>query len=437
MTNCTPNLMSMSPLNGKKIQVSFSGGSITSESGLLLIREVDRNIGLTKKISAIIKDTRHQSYIHHNLADLIRQRVYAIVAGYEDVNDHDQLCHDPGFQISVGRDVKLASSSTLSRFENSIDKGSMIEINKLFVEQFINSHAVPPKQLTLDFDPTDFIIYGNQEKRHFHGYYGDFCFLPLYVFCNGRLLVSLLRPSNIDGSKHSGAILKLLVKRFREVWPKVKIIFRGDSGFSRNLILNWCDRNGVKYVVGMSSNNRLRSMGAAIALEAKLQYQSTKDTQELFDSFNYATIRTWREKRRIIVKAKHSSENNKLFFLVTNLDHEAEVVYKEWYNPRGDMENSIKQQLDLFADRMSCHDFYANQFRMLLSSMAYILMFELQEKSLINTTLSKAYMHTLRLKLIKIGGVILKNTRKIQFLLPTHYPYQDEFKMAVESLVPK
>ena len=264
MTNCTPNPISFSSLNRKKVEANFTGGNIGTDGGILLLRELDKKLQLTKQLSQVINDERHPAYIEHSIEHMLKQRVYALSAGYEDVNDHDQLRQDLCFQTAVGCEVNLASSSTLSRFENSVDRNSQIEMGRLLVERFIQRQTKIPKELILDFDPTDNTIYGHQENRHYHGYYKDYCFLPLHVFCGDDLLVSLLRPSNIDGTKHTGAILRLLVKRFREVWPDIKILFRGDCAFGRKHIMYWCEQNDVDYVVGISGNKRLQGLAKTL-----------------------------------------------------------------------------------------------------------------------------------------------------------------------------
>ncbi len=436
MTNCTPTLLDFSPLNSKKIQASFTGGAVTSDGGLLLLREVDKRTGLTKKLSKVLNDCRHRGYIEHSAHHLLKQRVYAIAAGYEDVNDHDALRNEPGFQIAVGREAPLASSSTLCRFENAVDRQSLVEMSKVMVEHFIASHRSPPEELILDFDPTDHTLYGQQEGRHYHGYYKDYCFLPLQVFCGEHLLVSLLRPSNIDGSRYAGAILRLIVKRLRQAWTKVKITFRGDGAFARKRLLYWCENNQVNYIVGMASNKRLEKMAAGLLSHAKEQYETHHTEQRLFTDFSYAA-ESWNRERRVIAKIEHNDKGGNLRFVITDLKLPAESMYDNGYCPRGNMENGIKQlKLDLHSDRNSCHDFLANQFRLLLSSFAYILLSELRRENLSGTKLARAYCGTLRLKLLKIAGIVLKNTRRIQFLLSSHHPYQDEFISAVASLAP-
>mgnify|MGYP000323128038 CR=1 FL=1 len=350
------------------------------------------------------------------------------------MNDHDQLRDDVCFQTAVGREVSLASSSTLSRFENAVDRQSQLEISKLFVEQFIGQQNTPPNEIILDFDPTDNKLHGHQENCHYHGYYREHCYLPLHVFCGDNLLVSLLRPSNIDGSKYSGAILRLLVKRLRTAWPNIKIIFRGDCAFARKHILYWCEKNNVDYIVGIASNKRLKRMASTLTNKAEKEYNVTGEKQRLFDEFNYAAA-SWNRSRRIVAKAEHHGKGDNLRFVVTTLKQVPDIIYDHHYCPRGNMENGIKQlKLDFYSDRNSCQNFLANQFRLLLSSIAYILLTQLRRAHHSLAWLTKAYGQTIRLKLIKIGVVIRKNTRRIQFLLTSHYPYQNDFRQLVHSI---
>ena len=434
VTNCTPSSISFSSLNRKKIAADFTGGNIGTDGGLLLVREVDKKLQLTKKFSQAIRDNRHPGYVHHSIESLLKQRVYALAAGYDDVNDHDQLRKDVCFQTAVGREVDLASSSTLSRFENAVDRQSQIEVSKLLVEHFINRHKRPPKEIILDFDPTDHSLYGHQEDRHYHGYYKAYCYLPLQVFCGDDLLVSLLRPSNIDGPRYAGAILRLLVKRLRQAWPDVHIIFRGDCAFARKHIFYWCENNSVDYVTGLGGNSRLQAMAKPLADQAEQQFQADQEKQRLFTEFNYMAG-SWSQERRVIAKAEHHENGSNRRFVITTLPDAPEMLYDQQYCPRGNMENNIKQlKLDFYSDRNSCQDFGANQCRLLLSSIAYVLMTELRRSHCQATTLAKVYGQTLRVKLIKIGVIVVKNTRRIQFLLASHHPYQTEFRQIAHSI---
>lgn len=381
-----------------------------------------------------ITDSRDKRYINHSVKSILTQRIYGLALGNEDLNDHDTLRNDLGFQTAVGYEDKLASSSTLSRFENKADRKLAVNMNKQFVEAFISSFKSEPKELILDFDPTDDPVHGHQEKRFYHGYYGSYCYLPLYVFCNDHLLVSYLRPSNIDGAKHTWAILSLLVKRFRQKWPKVKIIFRGDSGFCRDRIFRWCDKNNVGYITGMASNNRLLKASADMRAKAAKEFNRTQEKQKLFFEFKYAA-KSWRHERRVIIKAEHTAKGANPRFIVTNLEGDPQKIYEEIYCARGDMENRIKeQQLDLFTDRTSCYNWWPNQFRLLLSSCAYVLLSALRRMILEGTELAKAQCNTIRLKLCKIGGVVIRNTRKVKFFLSSSYPCQSLFTNIVKKI---
>jgi len=284
------------------------------------------------------------------------------------------LRKDIAFQTAVGNDESLGSVSTLCRLEQAATRETAVKMHQVIVEEFIRSHKQPPKELVLDFDPTDNPIHGEQEDRFYHGYDGCYCYLPLYVFCNDQLLVSYLRRSNIDGARHAWAILALLVKRFRQVWPHVKIIFRADSGFCRHRLFDWCEKHDVSYVVGIPKNRVLLNSSASLRTLAEKRYNQTNEKQRFFGEIYYAA-KTWKLKRRMIVKAEHLSQGANPRFIVTNLKNDSQWLYERLYCARGDMENRIKeQQYDLFSDRTSCQGFWSNQFRLLLSSIAYILL---------------------------------------------------------------
>ena len=437
MTNCTQTSFEFPPCLRRKVEVNFNGGDVSSDGGALLLRQVDQHIGLTKQLADVIPDPRHPDLITHPHVALLKQRIYGIACGYEDLNDHTTLRHDPGFQTVVERDDVLASASTLCRLDNRSYKQVAFDVHRVFVDQFIASFKSVPEELILDFDATDDLVHGDQVGRFFHGYYKNYCFLPLYVFCGEQLLVSYLRPSNQDGAKHAWAILSLLVKRLRQAFPKVKIIFRGDGGFCRPHLLSWCDRHGVGYIVGIAKNNRLLNAAADIMDQAKQGYETEQSKQRLFGEFYYAAG-SWPQKRRIIVKAEHTHKGSNPRFLVTNLSEDPQTLYDDVYCARGEMENRIKeQQLGLFADRTSCHEWWANQFRLLLSSAAYVLVEAIRRIGLKQTILEKAQVSTIRLKLFKIGAVIIRNTRRIKFLLSSAYPNQALFFQVAEKLCPE
>lgn len=438
MTQCNRTSLSFSSLGRQKIIGIFDGGRLTSDAGGLLLREADRQLNLTAKLAACIADPRDPAKITHDLKTLLAQRVFGIALGYEDLNDHATLRDDPLFAIFADQrpdpDAPLGSPSTLCRFENAITRESLARMAEVFVEQFIASHKHPPKELVLDFDPTDDRVHGKQEGRFFHGYYDSYCFLPLYVFCGDQLLCAYLRPSNIDGAKHSRAILKLMVKRFRRAWPKVRIIFRGDSGFCRWKMLRWCDKHDVGYVVGLATNKVLQRLAEPFMDQAQKAYDESSVKQRHFHEIIYGA-QTWDRKRRIIVKAEVLPKGPNLRFVVTNLPDKPEVIYDQRYTARGDMENRIKeQQLGLFADRTSCHNFLANQFRLLLASAAYVLIDHLRRVGLADTEMAKAQVTTIRTKLFKVAARVTVSVRRIVFHLSSYCPYQSLFHWLVRRL---
>ena len=436
MTNCTQQSFAFPACKRRSVEANFQGGAITSDGGVLLLRQVDRRLGLSAAVAQALVDPRRQASCQHDGLSLLRQRLYALALGYEDLNDHQSLRTDVAIQTAVERDTVLASSATLCRWENRADRETAWKLHEVLVEQFIASFKRAPKKLVLDFDATDDIVHGKQEGRFFHGYYDHYCFLPLYVFCRDQLLVSYLRPSKIDGAKHAWAILALLVKRLRAVWPKVRIIFRGDSGFCRWRMLSWCERHDIGYIVGIAQNKRLNAHTAQFQRDAERCFAELGGKIRWFTDVRYAP-RSWDHPRRVIAKIEHTEMGSNPRYVVTNLDGDARALYEQLYCARGDMENRIKeQQLDLFADRTSCHRWWPNQFRLLLSSLAYTLLEAIRRLALQGTELAHAYVGTLRLKLLKIGAVILRNTRRIRFLLSSTCPYQQLFFHAAAKLAP-
>jgi hypothetical protein len=437
MTNCTGKSFSFTPLGRKKILANFSGGDITSNAGVFLLREIDRRLKVTEQLANLLPDKRQKSKVEHSLLSMLRQRIYAIACGDEDVNDHDYLRHDLAFQAAIERDGELASAPTLSRMENSFNREACVAASSLMIELFIQKHQHKPlKELILDFDATDDPIHGNQEGKHFNGYYDCHCYMPLYVFCGDDLLVSYLRESNIDGAKHAWAILALLVKRFRQEWPNCNIIFRGDGGFCRDKMLLWCERNGLEFITGMAKNNRLMKVVKTDIEQAKEAFEHTGEAQRCFVQFEYAA-NSWKIKRTMVARIEYNHHGESVRFVTTNINGYSKRLYEKLYCQRGDMENKIKQQkLDLFADRTSCHWFISNQMRLLLSSFAYILIQALQDITLKGTKLAKAYASTIRNQLLKIGAVITKNTRTIKLMMSSAYTRQALFESIAHKLVP-
>lgn len=440
MTECNSQPLLFASVDRRQIVADFQGGDLTSDGGLPLLREVDRKLGLIDALNAAIDDPRDPDLIQHDQRTLLAQRIFALAAGYEDLNDHQTLRNDTLLQAMTDRKCRqadaapLSSPPTLCRLENRITRVDLTRMANVLVEQFIASHAMPPKELVLDFDATDDAVHGNQQGRFFHGYYDHYCFLPLYVTCGQQLLVAYLRPANIDGAKHSRAILKLLVTRLRQAWPEVKIVFRADSGFCRRRMMRWCDRHGVDYIIGLAKNDVLKRLARRPMITARWQFRRTGQKQRLFEPFAYAAG-TWERPRRVIAKAEHSAGGENPRFLVTSLSGDPQELYDNLYCQRGDAENRIKeQQLGLFADRTSCHAFGANQFRVMLSAAAYVLMETLRRVGLAGTELESAQVGTIRLKLLKIGGRIVRSVRRIAIHLAGGFPLRETFATILRRL---
>jgi len=440
MTERTTERIDFARAGRKDVVADFNGGRITSDAGMLLLREVERGLRLFDRIDALIRDPRDPRWIIHEQRTMIAQRVAAIACGYEDLNDHDALRDDPLFQLlardKVDQEQPLASPPTLCRLENRVGRDELIRMNALLVEMFIESFDAPPEEIVLDFDATDDPLHGDQIGRFFHGYYDCYCFLPLYVFCGDQLLCAYLRSSKIDGAKHAWAILALLTKRLREIWPDVKITFRGDSGFCRWRMLRWCDNNGVRYIVGLAKNKRLTAIGQFEIDAAHTQFILTGAKQRMFSEFLYGA-NTWDRRRRVIQKSEHTSKGANTRYIVTNMPGDAQGLYDNIYCARGEMENRIKeQQRMLFADRTSCHEFHANQFRLMLSSFAYVLMETLRRAALAGTEMARAQCSTIREKLLKIGARVVVSARRIVLHLSSGYPYAALLRAIRENLAP-
>jgi hypothetical protein len=438
MTDCTRDPLHFARVDSKSVVADFGGGRVSTDGGALLLREIADRIGLFDALDAAIPDPRHPVFIIHHQRALIAQRVTAIALGYEDLNDHQTLRADPVLQVAAGKppevELPLASPPTLCRLENRVGRKTLFQIAEVLVDQFIAAHPAPPGHLILDFDATDDRVHGKQEGRFFHGYYDHHCFLPLYVFCGDELLAAYLRPSNIDAAKHARAVLKLLVKRLRDAWPGVKITVRGDSGFCRWRLMRWCDSHGIGYVLGLAKNPTLLRAAADEIARAQRQSLRTGQPQRVFGSFAYAAG-TWDRTRRVIVKAEHNAQGTNPRFVVANVPGDPQELYEDVYCQRGEMENRIKeQQLDLFADRTSCHRFLANQFRLLLSSAAYVLVQALRRTALVGTELAQAQVGTIRLKLSKVAARVMVSVRRVVFHLASSYPYQELFRTVYERV---
>jgi hypothetical protein len=438
MTDCNRELLHFSTLGPKAVIADFHGGRLTTDAGALLLRELGERLGLFDALDRVIPDPRWLPIVVHDQKTMLAQRIIAIALGYEDLNDHQTLRSDPALQLAAGKDPDpaspLASPPTLCRLENRIDRKALVEVAEILVDQFLASHLDPPEHLILDFDATDDLIHGKQEGRFFHGYYDHHCFLPLYVFCGDELLTAYLRPSDIDAAKHGRAVLKLLVQKLRATWPAVKITIRGDSGFCRWRLMRWCDSRGIGYVIGLAKNQVLERAAREEIERAERQFRRTGRPQRIFGSFSYAAG-SWDRPRRVIAKAEHTAQGPNPRFVVANVPGDPQELYEDVYCQRGEMENRIKeQQLGLFADRTSCHRFLANQFRLLLSSAAYVLVQALRRTALAGTALARAQVGTIRLKLFKVAARVVVSVRRVVFHLSSSYPYEAAFRGVYERV---
>ena len=438
MPNCTAQESSQTINFGRVgrrvVEGRFDGGSMTSDAGVLLLGETDRKLGLIEEAAGCIADPRSPLLITHQVRDMLRQRVYGLALGWEDLNDHGALRGDVAMQTAVGVDRDVASAPTLCRLEKWADRATALRLHEVLVEQFIASFKSAPEELVLDFDATDNPLFGQQEGRFFHGYYDEYCYLPLYVFCGQQLLCAYLRPSRIDGAKHAAAILKLLVRRLRQVWPEVRIVFRGDSGFCRQRVLNYCERANVHYIIGLARNPRLEQITQFLELAMKDAFEQTGRKQREVGEFVYAA-QSWARERRVITRLEYGAQGNNPRYVVTNLAGDAKALYDDVYCQRGEAENRIKEaQVGLFATRTSCHHFQSNQLRMLLAALAYVLIERMRALALAGTELAFAQVDTLRIKLLKLAAVVTRNTRRIRLYMASNWPSADLFAHAMSQL---
>jgi len=461
-TQCNQEFLEFHPLDKREVRGGFDGGAITSDAGGLLLREVEKRTGIIQQFACCFRDHRQAERIEHGVEELVAQRVYGLALGYEDLNDHDELRRDPllgvlaekadptGEKRARTRDQgkALAGKSTLNRLEltgEKVKEGERYKkigldfaaVDQLLGEIFLQAHGEPPKQIILDLDSTDDPLHGNQEGRFFHGYYGHYCYLPLYIFCGEHLLCARLRAANIDGAAGSVEELERLVKQIRQAWPEVRIVVRADSGFCREELMTWCEANAVDYVLGLAKNERLGAEIAAELAQAAEQYQQTGQAARIFKEFRYQTRESWARARRVVAKAEHLEKGANPRFVVTSMPSQewaARALYEELYCARGEMENRIKEQLMLFADRTSTAYLRSNQIRLYFSSVAYVLMQALRRLGLQGTEWAHAQCTTLRLKLLKIGALIRITVRKVWVSMATGYPYPERFRQIYAQL---
>ncbi len=463
MTQCTPDELTFQPLGHRDVIARFDGATVTTDAGGLLLREVEAKFHFLDQFARCCTDYRDPELIEHTLPQLLKQRVFALCLGYEDLNDHDTLRHDPLLAALVGKDdptgqdrrrsadrgKALAGKSTLNRLEltpvrakaTSRYKKIVAHLDRMqdfFVTAFLQQYVVPPTRIVLDLDTTDFELHGHQLGRFFHGYYDAYCYLPLYIFCGDHPLLALLRPADVDACTGALKHLARIIARIRAAWPQVTILVRGDSGFAREHLMAWCESHGVDYLFGLAKNRRLLSELAAELTQAQEQFARTGQATRVFKDFSYRTLDSWSRQRRVIGKAEHLDKGPNPRFVVTTLTPAAytgQVVYEQEYCGRGDMENRIKeQQLMLFADRVSCSTMRANQVRLCLATVAYIVLRALRQFGLAQTELAQAQVATIRVKLLKLGAVVRVTVRKVWLSLSESYPLREVFVRVVGAL---
>jgi hypothetical protein len=463
MTECNGEQLEFHALGRRVVTGRFDGGAISSDGGALLLREVEAKTRIVARMAEQFTDHRDPEAIEHSVRELIGQRVLGLALGYEDLNDHDRLRHDPLLAAAVGkrdpegrerlreqdRGKALASSSTLNRLElTPADADAKARYKKivadpagldaLLVDCFIDAHDSPPETIWLDLDATDDPVHGNQEGRFFHGYYGHYCYLPLYIFCGEHPLCARLRPANIDAAKGSVEEVARIVAHIRTRWPQARLIVRGDSGFCRDDLMSWCEANGVDFVLGLAKNERLKTMSAPAASDALLEHLRTGKAARVFAEFTYRTRDSWSRERRVVVKAEHLSGGPNPRYVVTSLSAEqadARTLYEDLYCASGDMENRIKeQQLDLFADRLSTHHLYANQLRLYFSTFAYVLLCALRRLGLQDTELHTAQCATIRTRLLKLGAQVRVSVRRVWIAFSESFPAQALFTAVLRNL---
>lgn len=325
MPNCTDAEMDFGRLGRRVIEANFQGGALSSDGGMMLLRQMDRRMGLSQAVACALHDPRDPDRITHSLRDLVAQRLYGLCCGYEDLNDHDQLRHDPLAQTAVGKGSQLASSPTFSRLETRATRSDCVALNRVLVEQFIAAQERVPEELILDIDASDVPLHGDQELTQFHGYYDHYCYLPLYVFAGKAMLACLLRPARIDGAHQAAAVIKLLVTRLRQAWPQVRLIVRGDSGFCRQRLIRWCERHDVGYVIGVARNARLHQVVEGWESGLRNRYAGTNDKQRLIREFRYQA-QSWNLERRLITLLEFGAQGANPRFIVTHLEGSPEAL---------------------------------------------------------------------------------------------------------------
>lgn len=434
MIQNTKQMMLFKELFGKKVQVDFNGGDVSSDGGLLLLRETASKLSLFEKVANAIHDNRHPSYIKHGILELLKQRVYQIASGYEDANDSNELRRDPILKIACDRRLSsesdLASQPTISRFENAPKRTTLYRIARALLEIFIESYDTPPKGIMIDLDDTSDPTYGNQQLTFFNAYHDCHCYMPMHIYegKTGKLITTILRPGKRPSGKEIVSILKRIIRIIRKAWPDVSILVRGDAYYGCPDVYGYCKEHNIKFIFGFNTYPNLVKRSQSLQKKAKELFESSNTPVKIYSEFSYQA-RSWKSPNRIIVKAEHNSQGSNTRFIVTNLIHAARnFVYETIYCSRGSVELMIKEHKNhLASDRTSCSNFQANQFRLFLHSMAYILMHHFRSHYLKGTEFAKAQFDSIRTKIIKIGARVHHLVTKIKIQLPDSYPYKEDF----------
>ena len=449
-TDCKSDQLEFEVIEHRRVVAAFDGGAMTSHAGALLLRHTDKAIGLFDRVASCFEDHRSPDQVVHTVRAMVGQRIAGIALGYEDINDHDELRHDPVLGLLAERlaparagCAALAGKSTLNRLENTPGDGpgryhkiayKGDGLSDLFVDLFLDAHKKPAKRIILNLDATGDPLHGHQEGRFFHGYYDCYCYLPLYIFCGRRLLVSKLRPANIDASAGSKEEVGRLVENIRARWPHVRILLRADSGFAREELMAWCEENRGDYVFGLARDKRLEARFADDLATVQARGLESRQPGRSFRDFYHGTLKSWSRRRRVVTKAEWLPKGVNPRFIVTSLKPsriDARPLYEDVYRARGEMENRIKeQQPDLFADRTPAKSMRANQLGLWFASFAYVLLCALRRIGLAHAALANATCGTIRLKLLKIGARVTASVRRVKIAMASAHPYQAAFKLA-------
>jgi len=448
-TECPTELFEFLPVDRRSVVAAFDGGTMTSNAGALLMGLVDRGLDLMRRVAGCFTDRRDPQLIEHKVETLVGQRIFGLALGYEDLNDHDELRKDPALAVLAGKleaerrsDCEaLAGKSTLNRLEHDSPDHKIdcdgAKVDALMVDLFLEAHKRAPREIVLDIDNTDITLYGMQEGRFFHGYYDDYCYLPLYIFCGRHILLARQREANVAGSAGAEVEVARIVAHIRRTWPKTRIILRGDSGFANDVLMAWCEANGVDYVFGLARNSRLETALEPQLKVAKLLHSGSGTRARVYRDFRYQTLDSWSRERRVVGKAEHNCDGANPRFVVTTLPrrrYDAQSLYEKLYCARGEAENRIGEQFELFADRASSATIAANQLRMWFSAFAYILLDTVRRVGLHKTSFADAAVATIRLKLLKLGARVRISVRRVHFAIATSCPDKAVFACAYDNL---